>query len=232
MYGYGDGNGECRIRTAHGVCGYRDRIRRVLSDGTTAGHGPHTACAGYIEAHGHGTNQPPRRHHPHVPEVRPEEHSQSHAAAARRGLRRHGAHAGLRQHAGIDRGGVGPAPCGSIPARSPAWGRAWRRCWRCCGSGSGRSWPPTRRGGCRRRRPGEFRRLGGRMQAARRAWSSRSARPSREEQLYDLERLVVSRGDEQSPFARAAGATDRPPGRQVPGRRAGGQVRVHRPHAP
>ena len=58
-----------------------------------------------------------------------------------------------------------------------------------------------------------------------------SARPSRNEQLYDLERLWYALGDERGRLAGRLLQPGGPPGRQVSGRRTGGQVRVHRPHA-
>ena len=53
----------------------------------------------------------------------------------------------------------------------------------------------------------------------------------KEEQLYDIERLWYRVERRAEPVRPATGAVDRPAGRQVPGRRAGRQVRVHRPHA-
>ena len=68
-------------------------------------------------------------------------------------------------------------------------------------------------------------------EAARRHLEERFRQAVDEEQLYDLERLWYRAGDEREPVRPAVGAAGRPAGRQVSGRRAGGQVRVHRPHA-
>ena len=49
------------------------------------------------------------------------------------------------------------------------------------------------------------------------------------EQIRDLERLWYAAGDDQSPFARELVSLDRDARRQVSGRRARREVRVHRP---
>ena len=68
--------------------------------------------------------------------------------------------------------------------------------------------------------------------------SRRASLQQRFQQAFDEEQtlrpgtaLVSRRTTSAAPFARAAGAAGRPAGRQVPDRRTGRQVRVHRPHA-
>ena len=78
---------------------------------------------------------------------------------------------------------------------------------------------------------GRFHEIGPRRCSRPRSWQERFRQAVKEEQLYDIERLWYRVDDERSPFARQLRAVDRPAGRQVPGRRVGRQVRVHRPHA-
>ncbi len=162
----------------------------------------------------------------------PQELPQPDAAAARPGLRRLRAHAGLRQPARADRRGTGPrrAPRSQPDRRAGAEPRSADA--RCSGSGSGRSWRPTRPTRVQAEAAAALSRAtASSMRAAQAAAANASTGRFSDEQLHDLERLWYRAGDERSAFAAAVGAAGRPAGRQVPGRRAGRQVRVHRPHA-
>ena len=61
--------------------------------------------------------------------------------------------------------------------------------------------------------------------------AERFRRAVHQEQLYDLERVWYQRRRRAQPVRPAVGAAHGPAGREISGRRAGRQVRVHRPHA-
>ena len=72
--------------------------------------------------------------------------------------------------------------------------------------------------------------VGRRRSSLRRRWPTRFHKAVQQEQLYDLERLWYLRR-RTWPLRPAVAAADRQTGREVSDRRAGGQVRLHRPHA-
>ena len=178
----------------------------------------------------HEPPRPPRRHHPHLPEVRPRRFPQPDGAAARPGLAGVRAPAHLRQHAPADRGGAGPRrPHRPEPDRA-ASGRASKRSWRCCASASARSSKPTRPARVETEARQQFHDQAGAGSTAGQAREALSGGRARGAAPRPRTALV-SRRRRARPVRPAAAAAHRTARREVPGRRAGRQVRVHRPHA-
>ena len=120
----------------------------------------------------------------------------------------------------------------SIPARSPGSAPASMPCSPCSKSGSGRFLQKYETNRVMKEAAGAtIAKLGESIKPPRNLQKNASTRPSAEEQIRDLERLWYRAGDDTLAIRPAAGAAGRAAGRQVPDRRAGREVRVHRPHA-
>ena len=120
------------------------------------------------------------------------------------------------------------------PSRSQPDRRAGaepRNAWpQCSASASGRFWRRTRPTRCSKTAARSLPRDGGRMRAAQEACATRFKRLSKTSRFATSSDCGISRRRALG-IRPAVDAAHRAAGRQIPGRRAGGEIRIHRPHS-
>ena len=151
-----------------------------------------------LQGHRHDTPRPPRRHHPHLPEVRPRRVPQPDRAAAGPGVAGVRAPARLRQHARADRGGTGPRRPHRPAARSRGLGPSLDALMEMLEERKRKILETYETDTVQRRGRGStFHDQAAADAAAAEARASDFQQAVREEQLHDLERLWYRAGDER-----------------------------------